>query len=53
MYFDESVETLDRQTARPVGFVMAIAAFVTIFFIIWPTPVINSAAVAAAALFPG
>ena len=53
MYFDEPIETLDRQTARPVGFVMAITAFVTIFFIVWPTPVIDSAAVAAAALFPG
>jgi NADH-quinone oxidoreductase subunit N len=53
MYFDEPTETLDRQTARPVGFVMAFAAFVTTFFIIWPTPVIDSAAIAAAALFPG
>ena len=53
MYFDEPIERLDRQTARPVGFVMAITAFVIIFFIVWPTPVIDSAAVAAAALFPG
>jgi len=53
MYFDEPIETLDQQTANPVGFVMAITAFVTIFFIIWPTPVIDSAGVAAAALFPG
>ena len=53
MYFDETMEALDQQTARPVGFVMAITAFITSFFIIWPTPVIDSAAVAAAALFPG
>ena len=53
MYFDETMEALDQQTARPVGFVMAITAFITLFFIICPTPVIDSAAVAAAALFPG
>jgi NADH-quinone oxidoreductase subunit N len=53
MYFDEPIETLDRQTARPVGFVMAVTAFVTVFFIVWPAPVIDGAAVAAAALFPG
>ena len=53
MYFDEAVEPLDRQTARPVGFVMAVTAFVTMFFIVWPTPIIDGAALAASALFTG
>jgi NADH-quinone oxidoreductase subunit N len=51
MYFDEAVEPLDRQTARPVGVVMAVTALVTMFFIVWPTPIIDGAALAAAALF--
>ena len=51
MYFDEAIEPLDRLTARPVGVVMALTAFATMFFIIWPTPVIDGAALAAAALF--
>ena len=51
MYFDEPVEILDRLSAKPVALVMGLAAFLTMFFMVWPAPLIDGAALAAASLF--
>jgi len=53
MYFDEAVETLDRPVERPIGFVVALTGLLIVLFFIYPAPVLDSAAAAAAALFPG
>jgi len=53
MYFDEAGETLDRPVERPIGFVVALAGLLIVMFFVYPTPVLDSAAAAAAALFPG
>jgi NADH-quinone oxidoreductase subunit N len=51
MYFDEGVEELDHKIGRRVGSVMAVAALLVLLFFLWPAPLVDSAAVAASALF--
>jgi len=53
MYFDEAGEALDRPVERPIGLVVTLAGFLIVMFFIYPAPVLDSAAAAAAALFPG
>lgn len=53
MYFDVSEEPLDRPIGREIGLVLAGTSLVIVFFIALPSPILSSAASAAAALFAG
>ncbi|KZD09855.1 NADH-quinone oxidoreductase subunit NuoN [Oceanibaculum pacificum] len=53
MYFDEPVETLDRPIGREMGAVIAVSGLFTLLFFVWPAPILNAAAQAAASLFAG
>ncbi|MCH2395147.1 NADH-quinone oxidoreductase subunit NuoN [Oceanibaculum sp.] len=53
MYFDEPVEELDSPVRRELGTVIAVSGLFTLLFFLWPAPILNGAAQAAAALFPG
>ncbi len=52
MYFDEPAPAFDRAEGGPRA-VLAVAAFLVMLFFVWPAPLLDSAAVAASALFPG
>ncbi len=52
MYFDEPVEAFDRGIDRPMRLVMAVSTLVVLLFSFVPGPLLTSAKVAAAALFP-
>jgi NADH-quinone oxidoreductase subunit N len=52
MYFDEPEEPFDRPMGREITFVLAITGVFTLFFFVYPTPVLSGAQAAAAALFP-
>ena len=53
MYFDAAAEPFDRPAGRALGVVMVVAALLVSTFIIYPAPLVNSAAKAAAALVAG
>jgi NADH-quinone oxidoreductase subunit N len=53
MYFDEPVDSFDRNTAGELTFVVAASAAITLFFFLFPGIVMNSASTAAASLFGG
>jgi len=53
MYFDEPAEAFERPIGREVGIVMAATGLFTLFFFLYPSPIIVAAQSAAAALFPG
>ncbi|MBU0723569.1 MAG: NADH-quinone oxidoreductase subunit NuoN [Alphaproteobacteria bacterium] len=53
MYFDEPVEILDRPIPREMGAVITISGLFTLLFFLWPAPILNAAAQAAASLFAG
>ncbi len=53
MYFDEAEEFLDRPIGREIGLVLAGTSLVIVFFFALPSPILSSAADAAAALFAG
>jgi len=53
MYFDEPVDGFDKPISRPIFIVLTISAFLMVFFILYPAPLLDSAAVATAALFGG
>lgn len=53
MYFDEPVDGFDEPISRPITLVLAASAFLVVFFILYPAPLLDSAAVATAALFGG
>lgn len=53
MYFDEPVEELDSPVRRELGTVITVSGLFTLLFFLWPAPILNGAAQAAAALFPG
>ena len=53
MYFEEPVDVFDRPISRPITIVLAVSAFLMVFFILYPAPLLDSAAIAAAALFGG
>jgi NADH-quinone oxidoreductase subunit N len=50
IYFDDPAEAFDAAPSRAVGIVTAITAVITALFIVVPGPLLNGAAVAAAAL---
>lgn len=51
MYFDEPHDSFDRQTDDRMAAVMLGAALFTLFFFLFPVPILDSAAQAAAVLF--
>ncbi|MCR9254897.1 MAG: NADH-quinone oxidoreductase subunit NuoN [Alphaproteobacteria bacterium] len=53
MYFDAPVEPIDDDMPRETKAIMAVTAFVTLFFFIWPSPIVDGAAQAASVLFGG
>jgi NADH-quinone oxidoreductase subunit N len=53
MYFDEPADAFERPIGREIGLVMGATALFTLFFFIYPSPIIVGAKAAAAALFPG
>jgi NADH-quinone oxidoreductase subunit N len=53
MYFDEPVDSLDRSTGWVMNGIIAISSLAILLFFALPGPVIDSAAAAAASLFPG
>jgi len=53
MYFDDPADALDKPLGRELSIVIAINAVVITLFFVYPSPVLNGAAAAAAALFAG
>ncbi len=53
MYFDESHEPLDRWIGRDIGLIMLVAGVFTMFFFVYPEPILAAASVAASSLFTG
>ncbi|WP_282608196.1 NADH-quinone oxidoreductase subunit NuoN [Pelagibius sp. Alg239-R121] len=53
MYFDEPAESFDRPIGREMTAVLIITGVFTLLFFVAPGPVVDSAAAAAATLFPG
>ena len=51
MYFDEPLGAFDRPIAVELKWVLVVTAVATMFFILFPDPVVGSAEAAAAALF--
>lgn len=52
MYFDDPTVEFERPMARDMGVILVVTAVFTALFVIHPTPVIDTAAAAAAALTP-
>ncbi|MEQ8967172.1 MAG: NADH-quinone oxidoreductase subunit NuoN [Azospirillaceae bacterium] len=53
MFFDEPTEAFDRPIGRDMATVIAASGVFTTFFIVFPGPVVDTAARAALSLFPG
>ncbi|PCJ60387.1 MAG: NADH-quinone oxidoreductase subunit NuoN [Rhodospirillaceae bacterium] len=53
MYFEEPLEGLDRSIGREMLLILSGTAVITLFFFAYPGPILDVAAVAAAALFAG
>ena len=53
MYFDEPAAAFDRDTSPVVSTVLAVSAMLTLVFFVYPAPVADAAAAAAATLFSG
>ncbi len=53
MYFDDPTESLDKLAQREIGVVLLGTSLLIVLFFAYPGPVLNQAAAAAAALFPG
>ncbi|MBI1208262.1 MAG: NADH-quinone oxidoreductase subunit NuoN [Azospirillum sp.] len=53
IYFDDPIETFDRQSDDSIAAVLVGTGLFTMFFFAFPVPVLNGAAAAAAALFTG
>ena len=52
MYFDEQADPFDRPVGREITLVLAATGVFTLFFFLYPSPLLSGAKVAAAALFP-
>ena len=52
MYFDEPAEPFERSASPETQVVMAGSALFTVFFILWPAPLLTGAGAAAVALLP-
>ena len=53
VYFDEPDYPLDKPVSRDLGLVIAATSLVIVLFFVYPTPILNGAAAAAASLFGG
>ena len=53
VYFEEPDDPLDKPVSRDLGLVIAATGLVIVLFFVYPTPILNSAAAAAASLFNG
>jgi NADH-quinone oxidoreductase subunit N len=53
MYFDEPAENMDRPVGREIGVIMAASTLFIVLFFVYPSPILNGAQTAAAALFAG
>jgi len=53
MYFDTNEETLDKPLTKPLAAVIGLSGIIIVFFFLYPNPLIDGAAGAAAALFAG
>ena len=54
MYFDETpVEVIDRQDDHAITYVLVLSGVFTLLFFLFPVPILNGAAAAAASLFAG
>jgi NADH-quinone oxidoreductase subunit N len=51
MWFDEAAEPFDKPADSSLGTVMFVSALLTVLFVAYPAPLIDSAAIAADALF--
>ena len=52
MYFDEPEETLERSTSREINLIVSGTGVLTLFFFVFPAPLLAWAKAAAAALLP-
>ncbi|MEN6541128.1 NADH-quinone oxidoreductase subunit NuoN [Parvibaculum sp.] len=52
MYFDEPAQALDAPMSRELSIVLGLSGLFTLFFFVYPAPLIASAEAAAAALLP-
>ena len=52
MYFDEPAEAFERPIGRELTAVIGVAAVFVVLFVVFPSPIVDSAASAAAVLFP-
>ena len=53
VYFEDLNESLDRPVGPELGIVITATGLFVTFFFVYPTPILTSAAAAAAALFAG
>ena len=53
MYFDEPADAFDRTAGREIAVITTFAGGFTLLFFIFPSPIVNAATKAAAALFSG
>jgi NADH-quinone oxidoreductase subunit N len=53
MFFDEPAPAFDRPTGPLLGTVLGVTAFLVLLFFVYPAPIADSAAAAAATLFAG
>jgi NADH-quinone oxidoreductase subunit N len=53
MYFDDPIDALDSNIGRDMTFVIGVTSVIVILFFVYPSPVLNTAKIAAAALFAG
>ncbi len=51
VFFDDLLEMFDKPIDRPIRVIMALTGIVTMLFFLWPSPLLDSAALAAASLF--
>jgi NADH-quinone oxidoreductase subunit N len=51
VFFDDLLEMFDKPIDRPIRIIMALTGIVTMLFFLWPSPLLDSAALAAASLF--
>ncbi len=51
VFFDDLLEMFDNPIDRPIRIIMALTGIVTMLFFLWPSPLLDSAALAAASLF--
>ena len=53
MYFDDPIDALDSNIGREMTFVIGVTSVIVILFFVYPSPVLNTAKIAAAALLAG